>query len=110
MATIERRYSKDDLARLGEAIYESGLAKILEPTAQGKLVAIDVDSGDYDVDLDELAACDRLLARRPNAQVWLMRVGSRYVRRFRHYSFLQMASAISRVPTAVGSLRSAFRS
>ena len=31
---------------------------------------------------DEIAASDRLLARRPDAQVWLRRVGSRYARRF----------------------------
>ena len=29
---------------------------------------------------------------------------------FENYNFLQIASAISRVPTAVGSLRSSFRS
>ena len=32
--------------------------------------------------MDELAACDRLNARIPDAQIWLVRVGSRYLHRF----------------------------
>jgi hypothetical protein len=35
------------------------------------------------MDRDELAASDRLLARLPSAQIWLKRIGSRHVRRFR---------------------------
>lgn len=31
---------------------------------------------------DELAASDRLLTRSPDAQVWLVRIGSRYAYRF----------------------------
>jgi hypothetical protein len=47
-----------------------------------KFAAIDIDSGAYEVDTDELEACDRLRARIPSAQIWLVRVGSRYVHRF----------------------------
>lgn len=82
MHSLEPRYPKEELARRGEAIYRSRLSNKLGPTDQGKLVAIDVDSGDFELDQDELAAFDRLIKRRPGAQVWLMRVGSRYVRRF----------------------------
>ncbi len=32
--------------------------------------------------MSEIAACDRLESRHPNAQIWLVRIGSRYVRRF----------------------------
>ena len=44
---------------------------------RGKFVVIDIDTGAYEVDADELAASDRLLARYPDAQVWLRQVGSR---------------------------------
>ena len=33
-------------------------------------------------DADELKACHRLRARIPDAQIWMVRVGSRYVHRF----------------------------
>ncbi len=41
----------------------------------GKFVALDVQTGDYEVDEDDYAAVSRLRARNPAAQVWLSRVG-----------------------------------
>jgi hypothetical protein len=35
-----------------------------------------------EVDKSEIKACDRLEARHPDAQIWIVRVGSRHVRRF----------------------------
>jgi hypothetical protein len=79
------RYSKDEFAHRGDAIYESQLRPILEKGSEGNFVAIDIESGAYEVDGDELAASDRLLARVPNAQIWLRRIGSRYARHFGSY-------------------------
>lgn len=47
-----------------------------------KIVAIDVHSGEWEMDPDEDIAADRMEARLPNAQICVVRVGSRYVRRF----------------------------
>ena len=79
------RYSKDEFARRGDAIYENHLCAQLEKGNEGKFVAIDIDSGAYEIDGDELAASDRLTARFPNAQIWLRRIGSRYAHRFGSY-------------------------
>lgn len=79
------RYSKDEFARRGDAIYESELRAILENGNEGKFVAIDIETGAYEVAGNELAASDRLLARVPNAQIWLRRIGSRYARHFGSY-------------------------
>ena len=43
--------------------------------ANGKFVAIDVGSGDYEIDEDDYAAVARLRSRKPAADVWLMRAG-----------------------------------
>jgi hypothetical protein len=45
-------------------------------------VLIDIETGNFEVDRDEIAASDRLLARHPDAQIWMRQVGSRYARRF----------------------------
>jgi len=76
------RYSKEEFARRGDAMYEGEIRASVEPGNEGKFVAIDIETGAHEVDADELAASDRLLARVPNAQIWLKRIGSRYVRRF----------------------------
>ena len=82
MAPSERRYSKEEFARRGDAIYENNVAPKLKPSDDGKFVAIDIESGSYEVAIDELGACDRLSDRIPTAQIWLVRVGSRAVHRF----------------------------
>ena len=79
------RYSKEEFARRGDAIYERELRPILENGNEGKFVVIDIETGAYEIDADELAASDRLLARVPNAQIWLRRIGSRYAHRFGLY-------------------------
>jgi hypothetical protein len=82
MAATRPRYSKEEFARRGDAIYERDIRPALAAADEGHFVAIDIDTGAYEVDADEQAASDRLLARHPGAQVWLRRVGSRYARRF----------------------------
>jgi hypothetical protein len=79
------RYSKEEFASRGDAIYEHELRSIVEKGNEGKFVAVDIETGAYEVDSDELAAADRLLVRVPNAQIWLRRIGSRYAHRFGRY-------------------------
>jgi hypothetical protein len=75
-------YNKEEFARRGDELYERDIKCQLQATQEGQFVAIDIETGDYEVDADELRASDRLMARIPNAQIWLRRVGSRYSRRF----------------------------
>lgn len=82
MTGIQPRYSQEEFARRGDEIYERDLRPRLEPNQNGKFVLIDIETGDYEVDADEVAASDRLLARHPDAQVWMRQVGSRYAYRF----------------------------
>ncbi len=82
MAHLQPRYSKEEFARRGDQIYERDIAPLVTEEDQGKFIVIDIESGAYEIDADEITASDRLLARKPDAQMWLRRVGSRYARRF----------------------------
>jgi ABC-type branched-subunit amino acid transport system ATPase component len=75
-------YDREEVARIGDETYERNVLPNLGPEDEGKFALIDVQTGDYEVDRDEIAASDRLLARHPDAQVWTRQVGSRYARRF----------------------------
>lgn len=66
----------DQLAALGTDIFDRQVRPILRPEDDGKFVAIDVDSGEHEIDPDDYAAVMRLRSRRPAADVWLMRAGS----------------------------------
>jgi len=76
------RYSKEEFARRGDEIYERKIRPQVTPNDEGKFVLIDIETGDYEIDEDEVTAHDRLVSRRPDAQVWVTQVGSRYARRF----------------------------
>jgi hypothetical protein len=82
MAVSQPRYSKEEFAQRGDELYESEIRSQVEEGNHGKIVAIDLETGDFEVDASEIAACDRLEARHPEAQIWIVRVGSRHVRRF----------------------------
>ncbi len=84
MTIRQPRYSKEEFAQLGDAIYEHDILfhSQVEIDNAGKIVAIDIDTRAWEIDTDEIAACRRLEARYPDAQIWIVRVGSRHVRRF----------------------------
>lgn len=82
MATTGRRYPKEEFARRGEAIYDREIRPLLKPADKGKFVAIDIETGDYEIDKGEMAACDRLRDRLPDSQTWLVRVGYGFTRHF----------------------------
>jgi hypothetical protein len=67
---------------LGDEIYDRDVRAQVEPQHNGKIVALDLDTGAWEMDADEAVAAKRLEARHPDAQIWVVRVGSRYVRRF----------------------------
>jgi hypothetical protein len=81
MSLGKRRYSKEEFAQRGDAIYQSDVQPQLQPADDGKFVAIDIESRSYELDRDELKAGNRLLARCPDAQIWVVRVGQRAVHR-----------------------------
>jgi hypothetical protein len=82
MLNAQSRYSKEEFARRGDEIYERDIRPHLGVEQEGQFVAIDIETGAYESDANELAASDRLRSRFPGAQIWLRRVGSRYARRF----------------------------
>lgn len=82
MAVRQPLYSKEEFAQRGDDLYESQVRPKVEAGNHGKIVAIDIETGDFEVDQSEIAACDRLEARHPDAQIWIVRIGSRHVRRF----------------------------
>jgi hypothetical protein len=77
MPVRQPRYSKEEFARRGSELYDQQLRPLVEAGNRGKFVAIDIETGAYEVDADDYAATERLIERRPEAQIWLVRVGHR---------------------------------
>jgi len=79
---IQEALNPEEVARRGDAIYEREVTPTVTSEDTGKYVVIDVTSGAWEMDADEIVASDRLREKHPDALEWLVRVGSRYARRF----------------------------
>jgi hypothetical protein len=82
MTVRQRRYPKEELAERGQKLYESGIRQQVEAGNEGKIVAIDIETGDFEVADTVVAATDRLFERHPEAQPWGIRIGHRAVYHF----------------------------
>lgn len=80
MSVQQPRYSADETARRGDELYAK-LRDQLEPRDIGRVVAIDIESGEFAVEDTVLAACKRLLAARPGAEIWAVRIGHAAIHR-----------------------------
>jgi hypothetical protein len=75
MPATEPHRSPVEIARLGAEVFDRRVRPALRPEDDNKFVAIDIDTGDYELDEDDYAAVTRLRTRRPSGEIWLGRVG-----------------------------------
>ncbi len=68
------RFSQDEFMRRGDELYDR-IRPQVEEGNRGKIVAIDLETGIFEVADDTLDASERLLARCPDAQTWFVRIG-----------------------------------
>ena len=71
-----RKYSRDEVCDRGAAIYAAQIKARVEPQENGKFIVIDIESGDYEIAEDMLAASHRLRERRPDSVRFGGMVGS----------------------------------
>ncbi len=64
------------ISQKGHALYEKELRRVVETEENiGKIIAIDILTGEYEIDADLLQAGLRLKERRPDASLWSERIG-----------------------------------
>jgi len=62
-----------ELARRGREYYDRVLRDQLEPEHNGKFLALDVETGDYELGDSQLEALDRAEARHPDSVFYILR-------------------------------------
>ena len=62
-------------ARRGLEIYERAIRAQIAPEHKGKLLVINLETGEYEMDADDTAALDRAKARFGDAETFTLRVG-----------------------------------
>lgn len=69
------RFSGEEIAQRGEGLYERDIRLQVQNSFEGKILVIDVETGDYEIADTTLQGADRLLAKRPDAPLYSLRIG-----------------------------------
>ena len=69
------RYTSDEIVQRGQALYDQQIRVKVETSHQGKFLVLDIETGEYEIDISELAALKRAKAKNPNAALYILRVG-----------------------------------
>jgi hypothetical protein len=69
------RYSMEEFERRGTEHYEGKIRSQVESGNLGRLLCIDIESGDYALSDDELEGAQVLIDKNPDAQIWCLRIG-----------------------------------
>lgn len=72
-----KRLTADEIAERGTMIYNERIRADVEPGNDGKFVAIDIVTGDYEMDADDDAAGERLWRKHPGNLQYSLRIGYR---------------------------------
>ena len=68
-------YTSKEVASRGEAIYKKQIRNKVEPKHKGKFLVIDIETGEYEMNADDLIATKRLLAKHPDAVIYGLQIG-----------------------------------
>ena len=69
------QYTPEEVARLGNQIYQRDIRDKVMPQHKGKFLVLDIESGDYEIDEDDLSAEEVLRVRRPDGVLFGLRIG-----------------------------------
>jgi hypothetical protein len=68
--------SLEEVARRANAFYETSIRETVETAENiGKMVIIDIESGDYEIGENDIQAVHTLKQKNPNARLFGIRVG-----------------------------------
>ena len=84
-STMPEEQSPEEIARLGDEIYERQVKAAVEADHQGRVVAIDVETKAYALGDNARDAARKLLSRIPDAKIWSVRIGHRALYRIGAY-------------------------
>jgi hypothetical protein len=69
------KFTSEEIVRRGQALYYSQIQPVVEPDNQSLFVAIDIETGHYELGSEGLLALRAALAVHPGAALYLHRIG-----------------------------------
>jgi hypothetical protein len=70
------RFSTEEIVQRGQELYDQQIRdKVEKAETIGKILVVDIETGEYEIDEDHLAATHRALAKHPDAALYSVRIG-----------------------------------
>jgi len=70
------RFSGEEITRRGKELYRSSIRSQVETPANiGKIISINIETGEYEIGEDLLITSRRLQTKQPDAAIWTERIG-----------------------------------
>jgi hypothetical protein len=70
------RFSSEEIDRRGKELYEKTIRAQVETTENiGKIISINIETGDYEIGDDLVVTSHKLQAKQPDAALWGERIG-----------------------------------
>jgi len=70
------KYTSEEIAQRGQAIYDQQIRAHVEAAHRGKFLVLNIETGEYEIDRDELAALQRAKAKNPDGALYILRIGA----------------------------------
>ena len=75
LAVPDTNECPEEVASRGQAIYDKQIRAKVESEHLGQFLVIDIHTGEYEIDESDAQATVRILAKRPNAVLYGLRIG-----------------------------------
>jgi hypothetical protein len=72
---LRTQYTQEEIARIAEEKYRREIQDKVMPQHKGKFLTLAIESGDYEIDADDLSGEKRLRARHPDGVFFGFRIG-----------------------------------
>jgi hypothetical protein len=83
MTPAAPKRDSEEIAKIGQEIFDRVVRPKLTPEDDGKYVAIDIATERYEIDESDYKAMVRLRGEQPPARIWITRIGQPYRMSFR---------------------------
>ena len=70
------RYSSAEIVQRGQVLYDQRIRAQVETCHQGQFLVLDIETGDYEIDADDVRAVQRAKTKHPDAALYIVRIGS----------------------------------
>jgi hypothetical protein len=70
------RYASAEIVQRGQTLYEQQIRAQVEAHHMGDFLILEVETGDYEIDAEDVQALQRARAKHPDGAFYIVRIGS----------------------------------